>query len=399
MGWYQFSPAAALCLFLLVIETTLIFFFLPETHPRLRHPSLNSTDNDQPADGDQTTRYGTKDTGVKSSDTPASTSVSMMKTRSQSTSPVRRAHVSEQDAIATPLRIAHTPPSPPTPSTPHTHQSLPSASSSSPLQSQKRVIQLTLFSYLLLFSALEFTFPFLTLDRMGYTQQNQGYLLAIIGILSAIWQGGYVRRVLKHKDTSSSTTPSTNDGTSNGRKQNESNTDANYSLVGTKEHRVVIEGMTCAILFAVGLALLASSSSPLAVPTSGAPPSTNSSDSSGMKMLGYFCVVVGMSFASATVVNGINALASLIAEHDQTQDGSSMSKSKTGMLEAKGEKKDTQQGAAMGQMRSVGQLGRALGPILGCALYWYGYFTVYLWLYSFERVSEICGFIVLLELL
>ncbi|KAI8364689.1 major facilitator superfamily domain-containing protein [Radiomyces spectabilis] len=48
--------------------------------------------------------------------------------------------------------------------------------------------------YSFLFSGMEFTLVFLTFDVLDYTHMQQGKLLGFMGILSALIQGGYVRR-------------------------------------------------------------------------------------------------------------------------------------------------------------------------------------------------------------
>lgn len=78
-----------------------------------------------------------------------------------------------------------------------------------------------------------------------------------------------------------------------------------------------------------------------------------------------------LAFTSATVVSSLTALASLQCDEDVTSDGGSNKLAK---------------GRALGEFRSSGQLGRAIGPLLGkniptslihvlmlslaCALYW-----------------------------
>lgn len=49
-----------------------------------------------------------------------------------------------------------------------------------------------LFTFL--FSGMEFTLVFLTFDVLDYSHMQQGKLLGFMGILSALIQGGYVRR-------------------------------------------------------------------------------------------------------------------------------------------------------------------------------------------------------------
>ncbi|KAJ2992360.1 hypothetical protein HDV02_003106 [Globomyces sp. JEL0801] len=51
------------------------------------------------------------------------------------------------------------------------------------------------FLFLFVFSGMEFTLTFLTYDRFQFSNTEQGKLLAFFGILTAIVQGGYVRRV------------------------------------------------------------------------------------------------------------------------------------------------------------------------------------------------------------
>ncbi|KAJ2811352.1 hypothetical protein H4S07_002115 [Coemansia furcata] len=60
---------------------------------------------------------------------------------------------------------------------------------------------------------------------------------------------------------------------------------------------------------------------------------------------------VGFAVASATVVNCLNSMVSLAGAHQQTQ--------------AAG---DT--GKRLGDFRSAGQIGRALGPVFACSVYW-----------------------------
>ncbi|CAG8439662.1 10900_t:CDS:2 [Ambispora gerdemannii] len=50
------------------------------------------------------------------------------------------------------------------------------------------------FLYLFFFSGMEFTLTFLTFDLFDFTNMQNGKLLGYIGVLSALIQGGYVRR-------------------------------------------------------------------------------------------------------------------------------------------------------------------------------------------------------------
>lgn len=51
------------------------------------------------------------------------------------------------------------------------------------------------FTYLFFFSGMEFTLTFLTFDIYSFSHLEQGKLLGFIGIITALVQGGYVRRV------------------------------------------------------------------------------------------------------------------------------------------------------------------------------------------------------------
>jgi MFS family permease len=48
--------------------------------------------------------------------------------------------------------------------------------------------------FLLAFSGMEFTLTFLTFDRLGYNNLNQGMMFVFIGFVLVMMQGGYVRR-------------------------------------------------------------------------------------------------------------------------------------------------------------------------------------------------------------
>ncbi|KXS11814.1 MFS general substrate transporter [Gonapodya prolifera JEL478] len=146
------------------------------------------------------------------------------------------------------------------------------------------------WTYLLVFSGMEFTVPFLTFDRFSYTHTSQGLLFSFIGLLSSLVQGGYVRRHARR--------------------------------VG--ERRVIIQGLGACCL---GLGIL------------------SRAYTTSVLYAGAAC----LAFASGTVVNVMNSVAS-------GRDGK--------------EKGKEDRGAVLGKFRSAGQLGRALGPLLACGLYW-----------------------------
>lgn len=57
-----------------------------------------------------------------------------------------------------------------------------------------RILGLSYFLYLLLFSGLEYSLTFLTHERFHYTGMEQGKMFLFIGIIMIFTQGGYVRR-------------------------------------------------------------------------------------------------------------------------------------------------------------------------------------------------------------
>ncbi|XP_067083699.1 major facilitator superfamily domain-containing protein 10 isoform X1 [Osmerus mordax] len=58
-----------------------------------------------------------------------------------------------------------------------------------------KVLGLVYFTYLFLFSGLEFTLSFLTHQRFQFTSMQQGKMFFFIGITMAMIQGGYARRI------------------------------------------------------------------------------------------------------------------------------------------------------------------------------------------------------------
>ena len=59
---------------------------------------------------------------------------------------------------------------------------------------QQNALGVIHFMFLLIFSGMEFTITFLTFERFHFTHMQQGKLLGSIGIISALLQGGFVRR-------------------------------------------------------------------------------------------------------------------------------------------------------------------------------------------------------------
>ncbi|KAL5527593.1 hypothetical protein ACEPAG_6394 [Sanghuangporus baumii] len=166
------------------------------------------------------------------------------------------------------------------------------------------------FLFLGLFSGVEFTLTFLTFDLFDWTNSQNGMLIGFIGIVSALLQGGYVRR----------------------------------SMSKTGEGVMARRGVSSC---ALGLVLLA------IVPNF-------ATSRISLAILLLRAAAVCLAFTSATVVNALTAYASL--QCDEAVDSDTGKPHTTHPELAKGK--------ALGQFRSSGQLGRAIGPLLACASYW-----------------------------
>lgn len=147
------------------------------------------------------------------------------------------------------------------------------------------------FGYLFIFSGMEFTLPFLALDRFAFTYVQQGKLFGFLGILSVLVQGGYVRRV-------------------------------------KGPEKIAKQGMVGCVIGLAVLGLVASL---------------------GASIRYLYLGVAFLAFASATVVSCLTSLLTLAVEQSNNRDRSA---------------------AALGRFRSFGQLGRALGPMAACSIYW-----------------------------
>jgi predicted MFS family arabinose efflux permease len=145
------------------------------------------------------------------------------------------------------------------------------------------LLNMTHFTFILFFSGMEFSLPFMTYDLFSYGSKQSGKLLGFIGLVASLLQGGVTRRM--------------------------------HPL------RVVQLGVVSA---AVAFFLL--------------------SRTTTEKEL-YIAAAL-LAVTSSTVVTGLNSLSSFEASQDQ-----------------RGEK--------LGNHRSFGQAGRALGPLIFCSLYWW----------------------------
>ncbi|TBU49432.1 MFS general substrate transporter [Dichomitus squalens] len=174
-----------------------------------------------------------------------------------------------------------------------------------------KTLQRLHFLFLGIFSGVEFTLTFLTFDLFDWNNKQNGTLIGSIGIISAILQGGYVRRAM--------------------------------SRVG--EGKMALRGISSCALGLIFLTIL--------------PHFVESRPTIAVRLLQAAAVCMAMT--SATVVNSLTAFASLQTD-DVTVD------SDTG--KAMKEHPDLAKGKALGKFRSSGQLGRAIGPLLACASYW-----------------------------
>jgi len=165
------------------------------------------------------------------------------------------------------------------------------------------------FLFLVVFSGVEFTLTFLTFDLFDWSNTQNGKLIGSIGIVSAVIQGGYVRRAL--------------------------------TRVG--ELKMARRGMTSCAIALVALSLL--------------PQFTLSRPRVAFRLLQI--AAVGMAFTSATVVNALTAHASL--QCDETPE---IAAEKTGGGKPH-QRPELAKGQALGRFRSSGQLGRAIGPLFG----------------------------------
>ncbi|KAJ7276516.1 MFS general substrate transporter [Mycena haematopus] len=166
------------------------------------------------------------------------------------------------------------------------------------------------FLFLGVFSGVEFTLTFLTFDLFDWNNKQNGALIGSIGIVSALLQGGYVRRVT--------------------------------SKIG--EGVMARRGVSSCAVALVLLALL--------------PRFISTQPTVAFRLLQGAAVC--MAFTSATVVNSLTAFASLQCDESAVDPITGKPK----------EHPQLAKGKALGQFRSSGQLGRAIGPLLACASYW-----------------------------
>ncbi|ROV95369.1 hypothetical protein VSDG_06082 [Cytospora chrysosperma] len=145
------------------------------------------------------------------------------------------------------------------------------------------LLNLVHFSFLLFFSGMEFSLPFMTYDLFGYSSAKNGRLLGYVGLVASLLQGGVTRRL--------------------------------PPLLCVKT------GVLACLVAFVLLGRLTS-----------------------VPML--YVAATCLATTSATVVSGLNTLASF-------------------------EAKEGERGGKLGMLRSWGQVGRGLGPVLFTSVYWW----------------------------
>jgi len=166
------------------------------------------------------------------------------------------------------------------------------------------LLNFTHFSFILFFSGMEFSLPFMTYDLFSYGAKQNGRLLGFIGLIASLLQGGVVRRMHPLRVVQ-------------------------MGVVACAGAFVMLGRLTSATQLYVAASLLA--------------------------------------VTSATVVTGLNSLSSFEA-------GSA------------------ERGGKLGSHRSFGQVGRAIGPLLFCSLYWWaGRETAYA--VGAAGVIAVCGIV------
>ncbi|CAG8970972.1 hypothetical protein HYALB_00007640 [Hymenoscyphus albidus] len=224
-----FATAAAFSLFLIVTETIYLYFCLPETLPSkvAEARALNGTSKSEKSNGT------TKPNGTTSKQTNGAPKTTAKKPFTRTNS-----HF---------------------------------------------LLNLTHLTFILFFSGMEFSLPFMTFDLFGYTAAKNGKLLGYMGLVASILQGGVTRKL--------------------------------PPLLSVR-----IGVVSC--LFA--LLLLARIDS----------------------VAGLYLATTLLAVTTSTVVMGLNALSSFEAGEDE-------------------------RGGKLGNLRSWGQLGRGIGPILFTSVYWW----------------------------
>lgn len=166
------------------------------------------------------------------------------------------------------------------------------------------LLNLTHFTFILFFSGMEFSLPFMTYDLFLYQSKQSGKLLGYIGFVASLLQGGVVRRM--------------------------------------QPLQVVRLGvLSCAAAFFI-LSQLNTERT-------------------------LYAAATLLAVTSSTVVTGLNSLSSFEAGSEE-----------------RGEK--------LGNHRSFGQFGRALGPLIFCTLYWWAGRDI-AYLFGGAGMVGVCGLV------
>ncbi|KAJ1549011.1 hypothetical protein HK405_011319 [Cladochytrium tenue] len=207
---------------------------------------------------------------------------------------------------------------------------LPPVPTTYPITATPMQISALHFLFLFFFSGMEFTLTFLTHDRFNFTHAQQGLYLAGMGVVSALVQGVYVRY---------------------------------YAHKYVPERDIVIQGM---IACAMGLAVMGLLADPPQLAKEGKHPPV------GTAWLFVGALLLG--FTSGTVVTSLTSLASMAAGIQAAQASGAIASQEDADSVVEG----PNQGRILGTFRSLGQLGRSLGPIFACSAYWlFGSRTTY----------------------
>jgi len=163
------------------------------------------------------------------------------------------------------------------------------------------ILNFTHFIFILFFSGMEFSFPFMTYDLFAYSSSQSGKLLGFIGLIASILQGSVTRRL--------------------------------HPL------RVVQIGViACAFAFFL-LGRLTTEA-------------------------GLYGAASLLAVTTATVVTGLNSLSSF--EASERERGG-----KLGNHRSFGKWKPAHHYHISKHLQYIGQIGRSLGPLLFCTLYWW----------------------------
>ena len=145
------------------------------------------------------------------------------------------------------------------------------------------LLNFTHLAFILFFSGMEFSLPFMTFDLFGYTSTKNGRLLGYMGLVASLLQGGVTRR-----------------------------------LPPLLSVRIGVVSCLLALLLLARINTIG----------------------------GLYAATTLLAVTTATVVTGLNALSSFEAGENE-----------------RGEK--------LGNLRSWGQLGRGVGPLLFTSVYWW----------------------------